>query len=165
MLNQKGFSKVAIIIIVLILIGGAYFVFSRKDRSVSIQDVKNWAEETPNMALLVNFGRNLDISDNVVSVYIEKGTSITDLDTETGKENLFNNLLINPEYIKDEKIGKEGYKAKKITIKNESSGIDFVKYLVDHSGLLYQIIYRRNTSNIISASEFNQMLSTFKFIK
>ena len=39
--NQKGFSKIAIIIIVLILIGGAYFVFSKKDRSVSIQDTEN----------------------------------------------------------------------------------------------------------------------------
>ncbi|MBM2817814.1 MAG: hypothetical protein HW401_404 [Parcubacteria group bacterium] len=39
--NQKGFSKVAIIIIVLILIGGAYFVFSKKDRKISIQDIEN----------------------------------------------------------------------------------------------------------------------------
>ncbi|MBM2817812.1 MAG: hypothetical protein HW401_402 [Parcubacteria group bacterium] len=39
--NQKGFSKVAIIIIVLILIGGAYFVFSKKDRKISIQDTEN----------------------------------------------------------------------------------------------------------------------------
>ena len=39
--NQKGFSKIAIIIIVLILIGGVYFVFSKKDGSISIQDTEN----------------------------------------------------------------------------------------------------------------------------
>ena len=46
--NQKGFSKIAIIIIVLILIGGAYFVFSKKDRSVSIQDVTNQNSQSDN---------------------------------------------------------------------------------------------------------------------
>lgn len=34
MSNQKGFSKVAVIIIVLILIGGVYFVFSKKDKNI-----------------------------------------------------------------------------------------------------------------------------------
>src|SRR3989338_11358265 len=48
MSNQKGFSKIAIIIIVLILIGGAYFVFSKKDRSVSIQDVTNQNSQSSN---------------------------------------------------------------------------------------------------------------------
>ena len=48
MSNQKGFSKVAIIIIVLILIGGAYFIFNKKDRSVSIQDVKNQNSQSNN---------------------------------------------------------------------------------------------------------------------
>ena len=38
--NQKGFSKIAIIVIALILIGGGYFVFSKKDRNISIQDAE-----------------------------------------------------------------------------------------------------------------------------
>ena len=46
--NQKGFSKIAIIIIVLILIGGACFVFSKKDRSISIQDTKNQNSQSSN---------------------------------------------------------------------------------------------------------------------
>lgn len=33
MFNRKGFSKVALIIIALILIGGAYFVFSKRDKN------------------------------------------------------------------------------------------------------------------------------------
>lgn len=41
MSNQKGFSKVAIIIIVLILIGGAYFVFSKKDKNIPAQNTEN----------------------------------------------------------------------------------------------------------------------------
>ena len=41
----------------------------------------------------------------------------------------------------------------------------FIKYLIDHSGLLYQIIYHRKANNIITESNFNLMLSTFKFIK
>lgn len=131
--------------------------------------VKNWAEKTPNMSLLVNFGNNLNISDNVVSVSIEKGTSITDIGTEKGRENLFNNLRIEPQSIKDEKIGKDNYPAKKIDYKidykNESSSLDFVKYLFDNSGLLYQINYRRKSNNIITESNFNLMLSTFKFIE
>jgi len=48
MFNQKGFSKIAIIIIVLILIGGACFVFSKKDRSISIQDTKNQNSQSSN---------------------------------------------------------------------------------------------------------------------
>lgn len=39
--NQKGFSKVAVIIIVLILIGGAYFVFSKKDKNIPAQNIEN----------------------------------------------------------------------------------------------------------------------------
>src|SRR3989338_4511343 len=39
--NQKGFSKIAIIMIVLILIGGAYFVFSRKDKNISFLNTEN----------------------------------------------------------------------------------------------------------------------------
>ncbi|HCI04414.1 TPA: hypothetical protein DEW47_00300 [Patescibacteria group bacterium] len=39
--NQKGFLKIAIIIIALILIGGGYFVFNEKDRDISIQDAEN----------------------------------------------------------------------------------------------------------------------------
>ena len=46
--NQKGFLKIAIIIIVLILIGGAYFVFSKKDGSISIQDVKDKSSQSNN---------------------------------------------------------------------------------------------------------------------
>ena len=46
--NQKGFSKIAIIIIVLILIGGAYFVFSKKDGSMQIQDAKNQNSQSDN---------------------------------------------------------------------------------------------------------------------
>ena len=126
---------------------------------------KNWAKETPNMSLLVNFGNNLNISDNVVSISIEKGTSITDIETEIRREDLFNNLRIEPQSIKDEKIGKDNYPAKKIDYKNESSSLDFIKYLIDHSGLLYQIIYHRKANNIITESNFNLMLSTFKFIK
>ena len=41
MSNQKGFSKVAIIIIVLILIGGAYFVFSKRDKNIPAQNNEN----------------------------------------------------------------------------------------------------------------------------
>ena len=41
MSNQKGFSKISIIIIVLILIGGAYFVFSKKDKSIPAQNTEN----------------------------------------------------------------------------------------------------------------------------
>jgi len=41
MSNQKGFSKIAIIIIVLIVIGGAYFVFSKKGGNISMQDTEN----------------------------------------------------------------------------------------------------------------------------
>ena len=126
---------------------------------------KNWAKETPNMSLLVNFGNNLNISDNVVSISIEKGTSITDIETEIRREDLFNNLRIEPQSIKDEKIGKDNYPAKKIDYKNESSSLDFIKYLIDHSGLLYQIIYHRKANNIITESNFNLMLSTFKFIE
>src|SRR3989338_6754346 len=48
MSNQKGFSKIAIIIIALILIGGAYFVFSKKDRSVSIQDTESQNSQSSN---------------------------------------------------------------------------------------------------------------------
>ena len=69
------------------------------------------------MSLLVNFGNNLNISDNVVSISIEKGTSITDIETEIRREDLFNNLRIEPQSIKDEKIGKDNYPAKKLIIK------------------------------------------------
>ena len=48
MSNKKGFSKIAIIIIVLILIGGVYFVFSKKDGSISIQDVKDKSSQSNN---------------------------------------------------------------------------------------------------------------------
>ena len=41
MSNQKGFSKVAIIIIVLILIGGAYFVFIKREKNIPTQDNEN----------------------------------------------------------------------------------------------------------------------------
>ena len=41
MSNQKGFSKTAIIIIVLILIGGAYFVFSKKEKNVPSKTTEN----------------------------------------------------------------------------------------------------------------------------
>ena len=48
MSNQKGFSKIAtIIIIVLILIGGAYFIFSKKDKNISSNQVKNYKDYTP----------------------------------------------------------------------------------------------------------------------
>ena len=49
MSNKKGFSKVAIIIIVLIVIGGAYFVFSKKDRGVSVQDAENQNSQSSNL--------------------------------------------------------------------------------------------------------------------
>jgi len=48
MSNQKGFSKITIIIIALIAIGGAYFVFSKKDGSISIQDVTNQNSQSDN---------------------------------------------------------------------------------------------------------------------
>ena len=48
MSNQKGFSKVAIIIIVLILIGGVYFVFSKKDENVIVQNAKNKNSQSNN---------------------------------------------------------------------------------------------------------------------
>ena len=41
MFNQKGFLKIAIIIIVLILIGGAYFVFSKMDKNIPAQNTEN----------------------------------------------------------------------------------------------------------------------------
>ena len=41
MFNQKGFSKVTVIIIVLILIGGAYFVFSKNDKNITTQNIEN----------------------------------------------------------------------------------------------------------------------------
>ena len=46
MFNQKGFSKIAIIIIVLILIGGAYFVFSKKDKNIPAQDTENKSSQS-----------------------------------------------------------------------------------------------------------------------
>ena len=46
--NQKGFSRIAIIIIVLILIGGAYFVFSKKDENVIVQNAKNQNSQSGN---------------------------------------------------------------------------------------------------------------------
>ena len=46
--NQKGFSKIAIIIIVLILIGGVYFVFSKKDKDISMQDTENQNSQSNN---------------------------------------------------------------------------------------------------------------------
>ena len=48
MSNQKGFSKVAIIIIALIVIGGAYFVFSKKSGNISIQDTENQNSQSNN---------------------------------------------------------------------------------------------------------------------
>lgn len=39
--NQKGFIKVAVIIIVLILIGGAYFVFNKKDENIPAKNTEN----------------------------------------------------------------------------------------------------------------------------
>lgn len=128
-------------------------------------NAKDWAEETPNMELLVNFGNISNISDSAVSVFIEEGTSIADLETEVGREDLFNNLLIKPEDIKDEKIGLDNYPAKKIDYKNKFLKLDFVEYLIDHSGLLYGIIYRRNVNGIISENQFNQMLSSFRFFR
>ena len=44
MSNQKGFSKIAIIIIILILIGGAYFVFSKDGNSLT-DDWKTYTHE------------------------------------------------------------------------------------------------------------------------
>jgi hypothetical protein len=41
MSNQKGFLKIAIIVIVLILIGGAYFVFSKGDKNIPPQNITN----------------------------------------------------------------------------------------------------------------------------
>jgi len=125
--------------------------------------VKDWASETSNMLLLLNFGGNLNISDSIVSIFIEKGTSIDDLKTEVGREDLFNNLIVNPEYIKDVNIGIANYPAKKIDYKNETLGIDLFQYLIEHSGLLYQIMYARG-SKIITESDFNQMISTFEFL-
>ena len=46
MSNQKGFSKVAIIIIVLILIGGAYFVFSKKDKNIPAQNTEDQSSQS-----------------------------------------------------------------------------------------------------------------------
>lgn len=59
MSNQKGFSKVAVIIIVLILIGGAYFVFSKKAKNVPAQNTENQNSQS-NQAL----ERNLPIKIN-----------------------------------------------------------------------------------------------------
>ena len=58
MFNQKGFSKVAIIIIVLILIGGAYFVFSKKDKNIPTQDTENKSSQSSQ-----SIGGGLSISD------------------------------------------------------------------------------------------------------
>ena len=46
MSNQKGFSKTAIIIIVLILIGGAYFVFNKKEKNVPSKTTKNQSNQS-----------------------------------------------------------------------------------------------------------------------
>ena len=46
MSNQKGFSKTAIIIIVLILIGGAYFVFNKKDKNISSQNTEKESSQS-----------------------------------------------------------------------------------------------------------------------
>ena len=48
--NQKGFSKMAIIIIVLILIGGVYFVFSKKDKNIIVQNAKNQNSQSSNLS-------------------------------------------------------------------------------------------------------------------
>jgi len=48
MSNQKGFSKIAIIIIVLILISGAYFVFSKKDENISFLNTENQSDQLIN---------------------------------------------------------------------------------------------------------------------
>jgi len=49
--NQRGFSKIAIIIIVLILIGGAYFVFSKKGENVIVQNAKNQNSQSSNSSI------------------------------------------------------------------------------------------------------------------
>ena len=46
--NQKGFSKIAIIVIALILIGGAYFVFNKKDENIIVQNKKNQSSQLSN---------------------------------------------------------------------------------------------------------------------
>ena len=46
MSNQKGFSKVAIIIIVLILIGGVYFIFNKKDKNIPAQNTEDQSSQS-----------------------------------------------------------------------------------------------------------------------
>ena len=129
-------------------------------------NVKNWAEETPNMLLLLSFGNNANISDAGVVINIEKDSSIKDLDTVVGRENLFNNLAVGPNDISDYKIGKYNYPAKKIDYNNKNLNLGFIEYLMEKNGFLFQIhYYRSNKKNDISENEFNRMLSTFKFIE
>ena len=58
MFNQKGFSKTAIIIIVLILIGGAYFVFNKKEKNVPSKTTKNQSNQSSQ-----SIGGELSMSD------------------------------------------------------------------------------------------------------
>ena len=58
MSNQKGFSKIAIIIIVLILIGGAYFVFSKKVENIPAQNTENESSQSSQ-----SIGGDLSMSD------------------------------------------------------------------------------------------------------
>ena len=46
MSNQKGFSKLAVIIVALILIGGAYFVFNKKDKNIPSQNTENQSNQS-----------------------------------------------------------------------------------------------------------------------
>ena len=46
MFNQKGFSKIVLIIVALILIGGSYFVFSKKDKNIPAQNIENKSSQS-----------------------------------------------------------------------------------------------------------------------
>ena len=46
MSNQKGFSKIVLIIIVLILIGGVYFIFGKKEKNIPAQNIENESSQS-----------------------------------------------------------------------------------------------------------------------
>ena len=46
MSNQKGFSKVVLIIVALILLGGVYFVFSKMDKNIPAQNTENQSSQS-----------------------------------------------------------------------------------------------------------------------
>jgi len=135
--------------------------------------IKDWsAEQEKFYHLYLLLGTDADFPDSAVSVVIAKktdGIAFADLDEELNREIVFWPNVPSSVELEDVTIGRDNYRAKRFE-KNflykfeDVNEINFVKYIVEHYNRLYQILYDKNDSRILSEDEFDQILSTIRFI-